>query len=375
MVIWVGIVGWLYASITPFIYRLWSVANYNVAYYGAMMSAERWLLALRYHDAWFQGTSWLGTGNQSDNIRWVWAPAFGKFTEDMASDAYRTVESRVQSIPAPGKGNVEALFASTGSKDYNMMDYREWLEIPLYIDNTSQANEFYSDVGNTNILAVGWGMSRNIKGNFRLPPKVQLGLWSTWLDTAQDIDDDTINDDVIVNWWLQGLDSLTNEPFSLFPTIKNDFSRGEPLYIYDNAIRESVINNASLEDNIDTSINPFSLPKIGSSVGNALVENNILPLNSQYKTGTISEILSDAFKPYLTFAITNRMQTTDGNIYPFLEWQIKACETTSASCDVLLPDRFFSLQWVWVVKDYTVRIFIQKPVRKSSNTANFTIIF
>lgn len=376
MVIWVGIVGSLYASITPFIYRLWSVANYNVAYYGAMMSAERWLLSLRYHDAWFEGTSWLWTWNQSDNVRWPGAPAFGKFTQDMTSDAYRTVASRVQSIPAAGKGNVESLFATTGSKDYNMMDYREWLEIPLYIDATNNANDFYNSTNNliTKVGDLNWWVSRGIKWKFRLPPKVHEGLQSTWLAINQDIDDDTINDDVIINWWLQWLDFL-DQPFSVFPTIKNDFSSGEPLYIYDNAIRESVINNWDTENNIDTmqwASNLFSLPR---NVWSALTANNILPLNSIYTGSTINEILEDSKKPYLTFAITNRMQTTDGNIYPFLEWQLKACDTTSLDCNLTIPDRFFSLQWVWVVKDYTVRIFIQKPVRKTTNTANFTIIF
>lgn len=377
MVIWVGIVGSLYSSITPFIYRLWSVSNYNVAYYGAMMWAERWLLSLRYHDAWFQWNSWIKTWNNSDDIRAGWY-SFGKFTEDATSDAYRQVASRVQSIPAAGQGNVEGLFAGTWSKDYNMIDYREWLELPLYLDNTSNVNEFYTG-GDSNIEPLAGGSAFALKWNFRLPPKIESGLGSTWLDIGQDIDDDTINDDVIVNWWLEWIDpGNNNESFSLFPSIKNDFSRWEPLYAYDNAIRESVINNGDVEDNIDTNVlgTPFSLVKGENSVWNLLAGNNILPLNSSYTGSTINDILTDAVKPYLTFAITNRMQTTDGNIYPFLERQIKACEIPITTCgDVTLPDRFFSLQWVWVVKDYTVRIFIKKPVRKTSNTANFTIIF
>lgn len=369
MVIWVWIVWWLYASITPFIYRLWSVANYNIAYYWAMMSAERWLLALRYHDAWFEATSGLTTGNQSDNFRQSAGTSFGRFTADTTTNTYRRITSRVPSIPAPGKWNVESLFASSDSKNYNALGYDEWLEIPLYLDTTNNPSIFYQNWATIQPLDA-WGATISLKGRFRLPPKIQSGLWGSGLDTSADIDDDTINDDVIVNWWLQGNDPINWNTFSIFPTIKNDFSSSSPMYAYDNSFRESIINEWDLTDNIDTSSNlGFSLPNAGSS----LEANNILPLNSSY-TGTIlNDIITEATKPYLTFAITNRMQTIDNNIYPFLEWQLKACDLSN--CNITLPDRFFSLQWVGIVKDYTVRILIQKPVRKTTNTANFTIIF
>ncbi len=373
MVIWVGIVGSLYASINPFIYRLWNVANYNVAYYWAMMWAERWLLALKFHDAGFEWISGILTGNKTDNIRSMTWYEFWRFTEDATSDAYRKITSRVQSIPAPGKGDVESLFASPDSKDYNMLTYMDGLELPLYIDNTKDPKIFYTQGADIQPLDV-WGSTLSLQWKFRLPPKIQTELWGSWLDVSQDIDDDTIGDDVVVNWGLQGIDANNNdEVFSIFPTLKNDFSRWEPLYAYDNAIRESVINDGNIQNNIDTSVNSFSLPSAGNSVGNALTANNTLPLDSSFIDMPLNDVLTSAIKPYLTFSITNRMQTTDRNIYPFLERQLKAC--TMSNCDVTLPNRFYSLQWVWVVKDYTVHIYIHKPVRKSSNTANFTIIF
>lgn len=340
-----------------------------------MMSAERWLLALRYHDAWFEATSGLSTGNQSDNFRQSLNAKFWRFTEDTSTDTYRRIDSRVLSIPELGKWNVESLFASGDSKNYNALGYDEWLEIPLYLDTTNNPNIFYQNWATIQPLDA-WGATISLRGRFRLPPKIQSGLWGGGLDTSADIDDDTINDDVIVNWWLQGTDPnpINWNTFSVFPTVKNVFSSSSPMYADDNSLRESVINYWDTNENIDTNAwNWFSFVTSDQNPWNLLNSNNILPLNSQYTGVVLNDIITDAVKPYLTFAITNRMQTTDNNIYPFLEWQLKACDVSS--CNIELPDRFFSLQWVGIVKDYTVRILIQKPVRKTTNTANFTIIF
>ncbi len=61
MLIGMGVVGSLYSSISPFVAKLGNISQYNIAYYGATMSAERGLSVLRYHDAGFEGTSSLST--------------------------------------------------------------------------------------------------------------------------------------------------------------------------------------------------------------------------------------------------------------------------------------------------------------------------
>ena len=378
MIVWLGIVGSVFSSINPFVYKLWTISSYSSAYYGAIMSAERWLLALRYHDAWFEWTSWLSTGHTSDDI---FVHSFGRLTWS-DSDLYRTIQSRtVDSIPWSWDGNIEALFATWDSNQYNSLAYYEWLEIPLYLDNTSTPSNYYTTPLDTDINNLTGG-TINIEWTFRLPPKIKAWLQNEWLDDLSDIDSDTILDDVIVNRWLKWIDTIEKNNFNIIPTIRQNFALFTPIYEYDNALRESIINDGEISDNINTeAANPntfwfhFNIP--GGAANSLLDTHNILPLSSQLSWANFEDILNDLSITWLTlnFNIINRMRTNLGNIYPFLEWKIKACEAWVCNAWIILPDRFYNIQWVGQVWSNTVRINIKKPVRESSNTSNFTIIF
>jgi hypothetical protein len=170
-------------------------------------------------------------------------------------------------------------------------------------------------------------------------------------------------------------DTLLEEPFSISPTIKQDFNAHSPLYEYDNAIRESTINLGDTSDNIDTNdaaAQWFNITKGSSSI----TGHNVLPLWWIWESVAFNNILQDSsILSALTFSISNRMQNADGDYYPFLEWQIRACDTASTICWIVMPDRFYSLEWVGTIWDYTVRMDIKKPVRKTTNGSSFTIIF
>lgn len=381
MIIWLWIVGSIFSSINPFVYKLWNITNYSAAYYWAVMSAERWLLALRYHDAGFEWTSWLGTGNTSDSVL---LHSFWKYTTDSNAAMSRTITSRARnSIPWTWQWDIEALFADPSSANYNSLSYYEWLEIPLYLDNTTLPSEFYDPPIASNITPITPNAgSLNIKWTFRLPPKIKAWLQNEWLDDTVDVDSDTILDDVIVNRWWKWTDTIQGLNFSIIPTIRQNFSLQTPIYEYDNAMRESIINGWETAPNINTEdVSPndfwfhFNIP--GNSTNSLLDEHNILPLNSQQSGATFEQILNDNSITWLSlgFNIINRMRTSLGNIYPFLEWQLQACDLMGCNGWIVIPDKFYNIQWVWTVWSYTVRINIKKPTRETSNASNFTIIF
>jgi hypothetical protein len=370
LVIWIGVIGSLYTSIIPFVYSLGNATSYTIAYYGAQMSVERWLLALKYHDAWFEGRSGFGSWNASDDKHYN---DLGRLTSDATANTYWSITSRVASIPGSWNGNIESLLAAPDSKNYNSLTYNEWLELPLYLDTTSDPQYYYTSGAALEVLN-GWS-SYTLQGRFRLPPKVKDTLGNLWLDEVSDIDDDQIYDDVIATRWYKWYDILLAEPFSISPTIKQDFAAHMPLYEYDNAIRESTINAWDIGDNIDTNdptAQGFNITKGSSSI----TGHNVLPLWGTWETIAFNNMLQDSsILSALTFSISNRMQNSDGNYYPFLEWQLRACDTASSICWVTMPDRFYSLEGVGTIWDYTVRMKIKKPVRKTTNWSSFTIIF
>jgi hypothetical protein len=90
------------------------------------------------------------------------------------------------------------------------------------------------------------------------------------------------------------------------------------------------------------------------------------------------DMLDDSAISWLTlrFNINNRMRTNGGNLYPFLEWRLQACsDAWVCTSGITLPDKFFTIDWSTTIWEYTVTIRIKKPVRNTSNTSNFTIIF
>lgn len=72
------------------------------------------------------------------------------------------------------------------------------------------------------------------------------------LDDTTDADGDTIKDDIISNWSFKGVNTPLNEPFSIIPTITVDYNQQVPIYEFENAIRESHINNVSNTNGTNT---------------------------------------------------------------------------------------------------------------------------
>lgn len=387
LVFWLGIVGNLFSTLNPFVEKLGDVTNYNTAYYAAAMSAERWLLALRYHDAGFEWQSGIKSGHNSDVL--VNTLNFWKFTAP-TSDSYWKITSMVSRSPELGKGNVEALYAGTDSKNYNVLWYNETIYIPLYKDTTSSTGGYYTG-GATESLFDGSWITPKIIWTFRLPAAVRSAfktqIWGGFealLDDGignntnwtGDIDEDGIDDDIILQRWVEWYNE--GKKFTIQPTIKNSFNEKKPEYNYDNAIRETIINDVTKNSGelIDSTVNTFSFLADNWN-GSDIDKHNILPLNSTFSGYSFTDILknksNDTTWLTLSFSITNLMKTKENLTYPFLEWYFKTAD--DADWPIRMPDRFYTLDAVWTINNYTVHFLIKKPVKENSNVSNFTIIF
>lgn len=400
MLIGMWIVGSLLSSITPFVAKLGTISQYNIAYYGAVMGAERGLSSLRYHDAWFQGSSSIVAGNASDKIRSATA-SFGRFKSDIKSEAWWSIGSRVSNIPEIGKGNVEWIYAAASSADFNALQFGESINIPLYFDDTANSDRYYTaplaaDI--KNLDSVLWGNPQPIlQGVIRVPEKILTELSAGGLsdgsmpDLNADIDNDSVADDVIVSWWFQGNDVVRWQQFSILPSIKQNFGYvwggGDPVpyYEYDNGIRESIINQyfVTYTPNINTDENgaPSNQYNLGYNqfYSTLLTGNNIIPLNSSF-TGTylgqlLAQNTSELTWLMLSLSIINRMKTPDGNFIPFLEYQLNLCDDAWCSTFYTLPDPYFTLQGYARVGDYRATIDIRKPVKETTSASTFVTIF
>lgn len=378
MVIGLWIVGSIYSSINPFIYKLKNVWDYNTAYYAAVMSVERAMLSLRFHDAWFEWKSGTNTWHAADSTFNHW---FGKLISWTNAQWEWVITSRsTNTIPTSWEGNIEPLFATWDSSQYNSISYFEWIELPLYMDDSRNTVDFYTTTNTYINLATGAG-SLNIRWRLRVPPKIKEWLNDEWLDDTFDVDSDTIRDDVIINRWIKWNDNI-EWIFNIIPTIRQNFTLGVPIYEDDNAIRESIINDWDTANNINTTPAVpntfwfhFAIPWNGAS--SLINSHNILPLSSSNWSASFQTLLNDPNITWLTLSlnITNRMRTNWWNVYPFLEWKFEACDLGWCTSWIEMPDRFFTIDGYGTVGEYTVRVNIKKPVRETSNASNFTIIF
>lgn len=57
----------------------------------------------------------------------------------------RTVQSQTKTIPASGEGNVDYLFASNDSNDFNVLPYYYTENFVLSVDSTSDPANYYMD--------------------------------------------------------------------------------------------------------------------------------------------------------------------------------------------------------------------------------------
>lgn len=352
-----GILSVIYSTFAPFMQNIGNVVHFNSAYYWALAGVERANLVLKYKKPGFEWSGgflqWQSFGPNSDNLTWE----FGLLSSTDNWFSW-TITSRTKQIPMPGKWNIDYLFTFwTDSKNYNKLSYYMSEKINLNIDNTTDTNLYYTET--SNIKYFDW---ENFSWIIRLPPSVVERFdWELLCDNC-DHDDDWISNDIMVNWLIDWTNNWIN--FSIVPTIS--------VFYYswwvvdedqDIAIREKIINETWFLN--FWNLHPYSPLKHS----NTLTEHNVLSFDDSIKSDTFNKILdwsNTGIK--LWFWIINMLRTQSDNIYPFLEYQFSFPEEVS--------DSFFTLQWIGLVWDYNVKIFIKKSTNDELwSIGDFTIIF
>ena len=339
--------------------NLWTVTQYQSAYYGAVSAVERAELGLRYRLPWFVWSGWF-----------LWTTGYGPmsdYTPDFFSGTQQwfwwIIDSRTTSIPRSGMGNTDSMLSDSTSKDYNQIWYINLETFLLSYDDTS-SSDFYTSWATDLVSFSG----DEITGVFRLPPKIFTGFW--WLPLAFlcdsylwncDPDGDGIYNDTAVSWSMEWL--YKGNGFKIFPTIAVFYYSGmqvdEP---NDTVIRESVINTSGKIDFIKfTPIPPNGWGLHNHTVVGAdasIIES--LPFQQIFTSSDFSGLR-------LSFGAANLFRTFTGAIYPYLEYQFTFPQP--------IADRFYTIEGHGRVGEYDVQIVIKKPTVQWTVGGDFTVIF
>lgn len=375
ILLWV-LVG-IYSIFAPFTQNIGDVIDFNSAYYWALAGIERWELVLKYRSPGFQwsgGFFWTTPyWPMSDYL----APgSFGNLTSSTNGFIWN-ISSRTTSIPASGDGNVDYLLSSSDSSNFNQLPYFTSEKINLSLDTTNSLNKDAYDTTST----FSYFHDTSFSGQFRLPAKV-VNLFSGYLlcsdpnNPACDSDWDAVNDEVAVTrglkWFYQGT------PFSILPNeeIFYSVSPHQIDYNRDTMLRESLVNTTSgaiwfgktPNGNWYYSFNPIP------SYNNVLTGHNVISTNPglvrlipYYSVG--NSLLQDTNTTGLqfSFGLVDLLRSTNGNIYPFLEYQLNFPSAVA--------NRFYTVQGNAVVGNYNVKIIMKKSTNSDAQIWDFTIVF
>ena len=366
----------VYSVFSPFTQNIWDVIDFNSAYYGAMAGIERGNLVLKYKSPWFEGSGWfIGSNNfgpPSDAI----SGSLGKLTTDNNGFSW-SITSKTSTIPAQGNGNVETSLASSDSNSFNELSYFNAEKVFLSIDTTPSSEAVYTWVSSFSYFTGGY-----FTWEFRLPTTVSTAFNGSKLCTDIhnpdcDIDKDHVFDEITVNWTLKW--NYLGNPFSIVPNSSIFYSSGWTIdEKRDTMIRETVVNNNSGmvyfgANNLVTpgyGFNPITKYKDT----NNLTEHTIISSNPDLiKNKSFNELLTnDPDIPNTTwlqfwFGLINLLRSANGNIYPFLEYQLNFSSPVA--------NTYYTLEGNSVVGNYNVKIIIKKSTNDESPIWDFTIIF
>lgn len=353
----VGILVSIYSIFLPFIKNLGEIGDYNTAYYAAISSIERGELVLKYRQPGFEGSGWYNSGTnwgpQSDYKTW----AFGFINANTNNGMRWSISSRTTNIPNTGHGNIEYLLADQTSADYNTLNYSSAEKIILSYDSTNDVQQYYT--AGENIVYYTGG---TLEWKLRLPPKVLS--WFGWalLCTYCDADQDGVWDDIVVDRSLEG---QKNMYFKILPNISILYYSG--LHVNENqdiAIRESIIN---MTGDIDfEQFDPIKNHSSSSLSGHVVIANDPSSINTNYFS-TILWNNNTYTGLTLNIWLINLLTTSNGDIYPFLEYQFSVSSPVA--------DRFYNIQGNGHIGEYDVQITVKKPTSQWSIAWSFTVIF
>ncbi len=362
-----GVLVGVYSVFAPFTQNIGDVIDFNSAYYGALAGIERANLVLKYRSPGFEGSGWyFGATSywpKSDLMTGLWNLNNGNNWVSWQ------IKSRTTNIPSSGDGNVEYLLSSSDSNNFNELPYYTPWKVYLYIDNTPSDRSAYSWI--TTFSYFTWWV---FSGYFRLPSKVITNFGGSLLCETCDSNWDLVKDEVAVNRWLDGYYNWTQ--FSILPNEEIFYSSWRQIdTTKDTVLRESIVNNSSgaLYFGNTESHGWYNFSPI-LQYHNTLTSHNLISTDpSVIKNMTFKQILTNTdINPQVTwlefsFGLVDLLRSANGNIYPFLEYQLSFPSPVS--------NNFYTLEWESVVWNYDVKIIMKKWTNPDSTIGNFTIIF
>lgn len=361
-----GILASMYSVFMPFLNNLGDISQYNIAYYGALWSIERWMLVTRYKDPWFEWTGWRLDASNYGPMSDYGITDFERLNWE-GNGMWWNIKSRTQRIPTLWNGNVDYLLAASDSEDYNMLWYNAIESFLLSYDNTSAVDEYYtytnvSDKVNYDGSSVIW--------NIRLPAKLynNFGGWedaklcdNSWYWLACDPDEDRLYNDPVADRSFDG--SYLWETFLIMPNQAiNYYTEPEATIddIQDTVIREAFINDGLPLSFVNT-YNPIN------PTYNTPTEQNVISADTWVADLTFRQLYSQTDDLKLQIWLVNLLINRIWDIYPFLEYYFEF--------DGEVADRFFHVYGQSRVGKYDVKMKVTKPTAGDTVVGDFTVIF
>jgi hypothetical protein len=358
----------LYSLFVPFSQNIHDVQSYYAAYYAALGSLERGLLVTRYQDPGFVGSG--GWSNED---------TFGPMSDGQSihmgrlslenTQAYWQIHSRTSRVPISGYNKVSSLFTDTQDIGYAPL-YR-WISpnFFLVVDTTSDPADYYR-VDNMRSQYI-WD---EIIGDIALPSKVfdsfggdpQGYLCDTdGVDTC-DIDKDGIVNDIMVLWSLQG--KYNGEYFRIIPRSALIDTGIDPRF--DLHIRENIVNYAaSNQDNLQfgSYFNPIAINTLATI--NTPRHVSLGPAGASISGKSFQELFQDISVNdlSLTLSLVGIPQSRWLQTYPFLLYRLEF--------DWPVADTHYRIESFGAVRDYGIRMQIDKPHTNQAGVGSFTILF
>ena len=186
-----------------------------------------------------------------------------------------------------------------------------------------------------------------------------------------DSDWDAVNDEVAVTRWLKWFYNWVS--FSIVPNEEIFYSLSPHIIDTqrDTMIRESIVNYTSGAIYFGKSSDShYYFNPILAYNTNVLTGHNVISTNpGVMNTMPYNALLQDARTTWLqfSFGLVDLLRSTNGNIYPFLEYQL--------NFPIAVANRFYTVQGNAVVGNYNVKIIMKKSTNSDAQIGDFTIVF
>ena len=362
LLIWAAVVWSIYSNFLVFFENFEESQNYNKAYYEAISALERAELSIRRHEPWYVSSWWWKKFNgevysqawNSDNL----PNDFSYISNTSSSAMFWNVDSLTKRIPNTWFGNVDWIYVTWDSLNYNMMDYDNSEVFLFYYDKSK--DQYW----NADIQSSVSNMSDNLKlkWGIRLPIQIREAFWD--LDDSHHLNWSNINDDAVVDWQINWVSS-DNTTFTIFARQHvEDWNYKER----DSTIRESDLNKPGW-----LKLNFYQNPQIHTPI----VEKNGYydPWNFLVVGSNADDISAWSFLDIfhmswvqLKFSLLNLLKSEKWYTYPFLEYYLDFDGHS-------VPDRFYTINAEWKYSDFQVNLLFKKPTIEQSVLWSFTVIF